>query len=267
MLLVGLTGGIATGKSSVSTYFKERGVPVVDADYIAREVVKAGSPALQEIEQEFGHGVILSNGELNREALGKIIFGDSAKKRRLEHITHPRIQRGILQRIFQYYWAGCPVVVLDVPLLLTSPLRHLVKVIVVVDVDEETQRKRLLARDGARIGKTPEEAEEEARKRIASQVPRDQRLRAADVVIDNSGSLEDTRAAARRWLDAATGSDGPCRAEMSAALWPFRAVRARSWWLSAALWLAFAACAPLRLFLGTPEDVAAHFAASHRPKP
>ena len=179
---VGLTGGIASGKSTVADYFAELGVPVVDTDLIAREVVSINSPALEEIRTAFGPDVISADGTLDRAAMRKIVFADDGKRRLLESILHPRIRELAFRRADQ---ASAPYVIIVVPLLFESPMRNAMDRILVLDCSVETQLKRLLARDC--------ETEEQANKIIAAQATRDERLSIADDVITNDGDLEATR--------------------------------------------------------------------------
>ena len=179
---VGLTGGIASGKSTVADYFAELGVPVVDTDLIAREVVSISSPALEEIRTTFGPDVISADGTLDRAAMRKIVFADDGKRRLLESILHPRIRELAFRRADQ---ASAPYVIIVVPLLFESPMRNAMNRILVVDCTVETQLQRLLARDC--------ETEEQAKKIIAAQATRDERLSIADDVIANDSDLEATR--------------------------------------------------------------------------
>jgi dephospho-CoA kinase len=181
-LRIGLTGGIASGKSTVADMFADLGVAVIDTDVIAREVVEPGQPALAEIRAAFGDGVIAADGTLDRAAMRATVFGDVGARRRLEAILHPRI--GEATRT-QADAAGGPYQVIVVPLLVESSLRHFVDRILVVDCDEEIQVARLLARDA--------ESEIQARRMLAAQSSRDARLAIADDVITNEDSLDATR--------------------------------------------------------------------------
>lgn len=199
-LRIGLTGGIASGKSTVADMFADLGVPVIDTDRIAREVVGPGQPALAEICEAFGVGVIAADGTLDRPAMREIVFGDDDARRRLEAIVHPRIRQQTLQ---QADAAGGAYQVIVVPLLIGSSLRTFVDRVLVVDCDENTQVARLLARDG--------ESEERARRILAAQSTRDERLAIADDVISNEGNLDETRdqveALHRSYLREAAGRD------------------------------------------------------------
>lgn len=180
-LRIGLTGGIASGKSTVADMFAERGVPVIDTDVIAREVVQPGEPALAEIEKAFGADVIDGDGTLHRRRLRELVFDDERKRRRLESILHPRIRDAAVQ---QAESAGGPYQVIVVPLLVGSPMQQLVDRILVVDVSEQTQLERLMQRDA--------ESEEQARRMISAQASREDRLAIANDVVENDGSLGET---------------------------------------------------------------------------
>jgi len=198
-LRIGLTGGIASGKSTVADMFAEKGVPVIDTDVIAREVVQPGQPALADIEREFGAEVIDRDGTLRRRRLRKLVFNDVRKRRKLESILHPRIRDAALG---QARSAGGPYQVIVVPLLAGSPMQKLMDRILVVDVSEQTQLERLLQRDAER--------EEQARRMIAAQASREDRLAIADDVVGNDGSLEETARQVselhRKYLDLAARS-------------------------------------------------------------
>lgn len=184
MRVVGLTGGIGSGKSTVAAFFKQQGAEVVDADQIAREVVEPGRPALEAIIKAFGRDVLQSNGRLDRARLAAIVFKDVAARERLEAITHPPIRQRLLEEV-EARRARSGLLVLDIPLLYERPRIEAVDAVVVVWVDAATQLERLLARGGL--------DEEAARARIAAQMPLDEKKARADHVIDNSGSREATR--------------------------------------------------------------------------
>ncbi|MEG9225698.1 dephospho-CoA kinase [Aeromicrobium sp. Sec7.5] len=184
---VGLTGGIGSGKSTVSALLRDHGAVVVDYDRIAREVVEPGSPALDAIVERFGPGVLAADGSLDRPALGAIVFADEASRRDLEGITHPAVRARAAE--LEAGADTADVVVHDIPLLAESGGRGPYDVVVVVDVPVEVQVERLV-RDR---GMSPDEA----RARIDAQASRDDRAAVADVVVDNSGSLEELTAAVR----------------------------------------------------------------------
>ena len=178
-LRVGLTGGIASGKSTVADIFAELGVPVIDTDVIAREVVQPGEPAINEIRERFGDAVIDTKDHLDRAAMRKIIFADETARLDLEAILHPRIGEQVRRQAD----AACgPYQLIVVPLLIGSPIREYVDRILVVDCDEKTQIQRLLKRDSESI--------EQAQKILDSQPSRQERLAIADDVIINDQELE-----------------------------------------------------------------------------
>ena len=179
---VGLTGGIASGKTTVSDIFLEFGVPVIDTDVIAREVVKPGEPALAEIQRAFGDRVIDATGHLDRGALRRLIFGDESARKSLEAILHPLIGAEVI-RLSQEL--DGPYQVIVVPLLVGSPLREFVNRILVVDCNEDLQLQRLMARDADSI--------EQARKILSAQASRESRLSIADDVVQNEQGLAEIR--------------------------------------------------------------------------
>ena len=175
---VGLTGGIASGKSTVADVFADLGVPVIDTDVIAREVVAPGKPALDEICSRFGNAMIDGTGHLDRAAMRQLVFADDAARRDLEAILHPRIGAETRR---QSEDANGPYQIIVVPLLTESALLEFVDRVLVVDCDEEVQIQRLLSRDT--------ETTEQARRILAAQANRSERLSIADDVIDNNGDL------------------------------------------------------------------------------
>ena len=179
-LRIGLTGGIASGKSTVAELFAGLGAAVIDTDIIAREVVRPGQPALQDIHDAFGDAVF-DDGVLDRSALRRQIFSDDDARRRLESIVHPRIQQ---ETIRQASSSGGDYQMIVVPLLTESPLKDYVDRILVVDCTENTQIERLLARDA--------ESEDQARRILSMQASREERLAIADDVIHNDADLEAT---------------------------------------------------------------------------
>jgi len=184
-LLVGLTGSIATGKSTVSRMFAHLGARVVDADLLAREVVMPGQPAYVRIVEEFGRQVVQEDGSLDRKALGAVVFADAAKRRRLEEITHPAIgarQQRILSVLDEEAFEG--VVIWDAALLFEGGGTAKMDRVVVVYADPETERRRLMERDGL--------SDADARARIGSQMPVAEKAKLADHVIDNSDTREET---------------------------------------------------------------------------
>jgi dephospho-CoA kinase len=184
-MIIGLTGGIGSGKSTVSHLFVARGAKLVDADAIAREVVELGSPILDEVVAAFGEEILHPDGRLNREQLGNLVFQNPALKKQLENILHPPIRQLIRTRMNEFESADPEgLVVVDIPLLFESKLESMFEHVVVVYVPEEVQITRLIAREGW--------SEDVAKRRIATQMPiEDKRLR-ADTVIENQFSLEQT---------------------------------------------------------------------------
>ena len=177
-LRVGLTGGIASGKSTVAAMFADLGVPIIDTDVIAREIVAPGQPALDEVRRRFGDNVVDAAGNLDRAALRRLIFADDAARRDLEAILHPRIGAETRKRSES---ARGPYQVIVVPLLTESALLDFVDRVLVVDCDEQRQIERLLARDA--------ETKEQARRILAAQASRQDRLAIADDVISNDREL------------------------------------------------------------------------------
>jgi dephospho-CoA kinase len=187
----GLTGGYGSGKSSVAARLRWRGLPVIDADELAREVVLPGSEGLAAIVAEFGRGV-LGGGVLDRRALAAIVFADPAARERLNAITHPRVHGLRLERQRALAAAGEPLVCYEVPLLYENGLEHELAPVVVVGTLEALQIERAMQRD--------RHSEAEVRARLAAQLPLADKLARADYVIDNSGSREATQAQTDRVL-------------------------------------------------------------------
>ena len=184
MLLVGLTGGIASGKSAVADLLAAKGAVIIDADVLAREVVEPGTPGLAAVVQRFGTDVLTADGALDRATLGQVVFADPAARRDLEAIVHPAVRRRAAELTAA---ADADAVVVQViPLLVETGQTDAFDAVVVVDVDPDTQVARVMARNGL--------AEAEARQRLAAQAGRVERLVAADLVVDNSGTLEDLAA-------------------------------------------------------------------------
>ncbi len=193
-LLVGLTGGIATGKSTVAETLRSLGAEVIDADQLARDVVAPGEPALAEIVREFGD-VRNADGTLDRKKLGAIVFHDSARRKRLEAITHPAIRDRFLARVTEQAARGYEgLVFFDAPVMIESGNYRNMDRLVVVFTDAATQRARLMARDGMAAG--------EATARIATQMPVVDKAKLADYVIDNTGDRAATVARTREVFEA-----------------------------------------------------------------
>ncbi len=185
MLTIGLTGGIATGKSSVAALLAEHGAEVIDADQLARDAVAPGTAALQRIVELFGQQALLPDGSLNRQAVRDLVFNEPARRQQLEAILHPAIKELALQQIEQARIRGSRVVVYMAPLLIEARATDRVDEIWVVTVRPEVQLARLMARDGC--------SQKQAEQIIAAQMPLAEKERFGVVVIDNSSSLEETR--------------------------------------------------------------------------
>ncbi|WP_299235921.1 dephospho-CoA kinase [uncultured Halomonas sp.] len=179
-MIIGLTGGIASGKSTVARAFAALGAPWVDADDIAREVVEPGEPALAEIAERFGARVLNGDGTLNRRALREIVFADERERRWLESATHPRIRERLVEHLARIHASGAPYGLLVSPLLFESGQSEMVDRALVIDVPEALQIERTAARD--------EVDADQARAIVAAQMPRHERLARADDVLDNGGS-------------------------------------------------------------------------------
>src|SRR5690606_30696636 len=190
----GLTGGIGSGKSSVGRHFASRGLPVIDADVLAREAVAPGSPALNELVAEFGEAILDQGGALDRKALAAQVFGNETARQRLNQITHPRVRQLSVERFQSLDAAGEPLACYEVPLLFESGLADAMRPVVVVSVPRELQLSRSMARDSA--------TREEIQARIDSQLPLAEKEQRADHVIDNSGELSDTLSRADQALRA-----------------------------------------------------------------
>lgn len=182
---VGLTGGIATGKSTVSEWFRQKGAAIVDADQVARRVVEPGSEGNRRVRERFGDGVFRATGELDRKALRNWVFGDAAARKDLNDILHPLIIRRMQAEVREAEKeAPDRPVILDVPLLIEERLTYLADIVVLVYIPEELQLKRLMDREGI--------SEEEAKRMIKAQMPITEKKKFADVLIDNSGTRADT---------------------------------------------------------------------------
>ncbi|KMY60611.1 MULTISPECIES: dephospho-CoA kinase [Geobacillus] len=182
---IGLTGGIASGKSTVSAMMRELGLPVIDADEAARAVVRPGEEAYRQIVAAFGPGILRADGEIDRAKLGAIVFNDKQQRKVLNAIVHPAVRKKMLAEKEAHIRSGAKTVVLDIPLLFESGLTHWVDKVLVVYVDDDVQLRRLMARNGF--------TEEEALARIRSQWPMAEKVKRADAVIDNNGTIEETR--------------------------------------------------------------------------
>ncbi len=194
-VVIGLTGNIACGKSTVARMLAEKGACVIDADAIAHEVIRKGTPAYDAVLQRFGPGILGPDGEIDRRRLGEIVFRDPVALRDLEAIVHPAVLKEIQRRILAC--SGAPAIVVEAIKLIESGFARACDALWVVTCPEAEQIRRLMRERGF--------TEEEARIRIRAQPPQEEKIRQADVVIDNGGDLEATRrqveAAWRRWVD------------------------------------------------------------------
>lgn|SRR5690625_2540916 len=181
-LIIGLTGSIGTGKSTIANKLKRLNIPVIDADLIAREVVEPGEHAYKEIVATFGEGILQSDKTLDRAKLGEIVFSNEEKRKTLNGIIHPAIRQEMIRQRDTYVQQNVPCVVLDIPLLYESKLTHFVEKVIVVKTDRDVQLERILSRDDI--------SKEEAIQRMNSQIDVSKKEKWADAVIDNNGSVE-----------------------------------------------------------------------------
>ncbi len=181
----GLTGGIGSGKSTVARLISEEGVPVVDADQLARQVVAPQGPALSQLQRQFGSEILTSEGNLDRGALASIVFSDPGARARLESIVHPLVGQAAEAEFQRLAKEGHELVCYEIPLLFETEQAHRYRPVVVVHVPFEAQIVRTVARDGM--------SEEEARSRIEAQLDLGDKAQRADYVIDNTGTLEETK--------------------------------------------------------------------------
>lgn len=184
MIKLGLTGGIATGKSTVSAYIRELGIPVIDADVTAREIVEPGEPAYDDIVSYFGPEILQADGTLNRAALGKIVFSYAEKLAKLNEFTHPRVFQRTQEKTATLVATGADVIVYDIPLLFEANRPDSFDAIMVVTIPRTLQIQRLMARNHF--------DEQEAVKRIEAQMPMAEKEARADYVIYNDGDLQTT---------------------------------------------------------------------------
>ena len=183
-LVIGLTGGIASGKSTVSTMFKEMNIRVVDADVEARLAVMKGEAAYFQIIDTFGKDILL-DGEIDRQELGSIIFHQEEKRKLLNEIVHPEVRKRMMEQVEKAQQTGEEVIVLDIPLLFESKLTYMVEKTILVYVDYDIQLERLMKRNSLSI--------DDAKARIQSQMPLNEKIKLADAVINNNGSIEETK--------------------------------------------------------------------------
>ena len=192
MHVFGLTGGIGSGKSTVAALFEARGVPMVNADALAREVVAKGSPALREIADIFGHSLLFPNGELDRARLAERVFADAAARHQLEAITHPRVRELAQARLAEIAARGEPLAGYDVPLLFERQLEATYRPVVVVNAPEAISKARAAARDGVDAARIEQ--------RQKAQLPLAEKVARADFVVENGGELAETAREVERVL-------------------------------------------------------------------
>ena len=183
MFKIGLTGGIASGKSTVLTYFKDKGIPYIDADIVAREVVEPGTEGLQAIVETFGSNVLHADGTLNREALGAIVFHNEEKRQLLNSCLKTHIRNRIMELTSQYEQGNTPILIYDIPLLIEGEWYTMMDEVWLVYVNETTQIERLMSRNGY--------TREDAIARINSQMRLDDKRAYADIIVDNNGTPHD----------------------------------------------------------------------------
>lgn len=200
MHLFGLTGGIASGKSAVAKYLRDRGVPVIDADVLARDVVAPGTEGLAEIVKAFGREVLGSDGGLDRKKLAAVVFGDDEKRKKLNSIVHPKVATATFQRAAELRDEGEPLVCYEAALIVENGLQDMFRPLVVVAAPEEVQLARAATRDAATI--------DEVRARIRAQMPLADKVAVADHVIENAGTLEELRRKTDEVLRAICGKLG-----------------------------------------------------------
>jgi dephospho-CoA kinase len=193
MRLIGVTGGIATGKSTVDHMLAARGAAVIDADELARDAVRPGEATLDQVAQRFGHGVIQEDGTLDRKRLGEIVFADAESRRELERITHPRILELMQERIAGALAGPAPLVAVDVPLLFENRREAMFEGVLLVYAPQHVQIQRLRERNGL--------DETAALQRLAAQLPIDEKRDRATWVIDNSNGLDATATAVGAWWE------------------------------------------------------------------
>jgi dephospho-CoA kinase len=200
MRVIGLTGGIASGKSTAARLLRDLGAHIVDADQLARDVVMPGQPALDEIARVFGPEMIAPEGTLDRKRLGALVFGDVGKRKQLEAITHPRIAMLTQQRLMGLAAEGVPVAIYEAALLVENGTHRGLDGLIVTSCDEATQRERMRQRDGL--------SDEEARARIAAQLPLAAKVAVADWVIDTCGPIAETqKQVAKVWAEVLAGGE------------------------------------------------------------
>lgn len=193
MYRIGLTGGVGCGKSTVSSYLKELGIPIIDGDKLAREAVMPGSPAMKQMRDVFGDDIFAPDGTLDRLKTASLVFSDEKKRQQLNGIIHPFIWHRTQEELFKAQEQGKEIVVLDMPLLLEISWQLRVEEVWIVKVPLEEQIRRVMGRDGF--------TREQVMARIQKQMPTEHKVHYADVIIDNSHSIEDTHRQVREALD------------------------------------------------------------------
>lgn len=184
MKVIGLTGGIATGKSTVLKMFQQKNIPVIDTDKIARDVMEINQAAYFKVVAYFGKEILLPTGDINRKKLGEIIFKNKEKREKLNSLVHPEVKKVVLEEIKYYQNLGHELVVVDVPLLFESNFDKLCDITIVVYTEEHIQYERLMKRDNLSY--------EEAKRRIDAQMKLSEKVKLADFIIDNSSTIEET---------------------------------------------------------------------------
>lgn len=180
---LGLTGGIATGKSTADEFFKKRNIPIIDLDQIAHELMTKDNASYKAIVTYFGKEILADDGEIDRKKLGAIVFNDKNQLKRLNELTHPLILNNMEEKITQYQNQAVPLVVLDIPLLFEDNLTHYCDATLLITAPFQLELDRLMARNNL--------SEEDAQKRIASQMPLSDKEKLADYVIENTGTVND----------------------------------------------------------------------------
>ncbi len=201
-LVVGLTGGVGSGKSTVAEIVRKRGLPVVDADLLAREVVRPEGEAYGPVLAEFGRGILNRDGSIDRARLASLVFGDAERRQRLERLIHPHVVRRMVGEIERARERDDPAIILDVPLLFEAGLEQLCDRIWVVWAREDQRMRRLAARDGMEP--------DDVRRRMGAQMSLEEKMTRADVIIDNSGSFEETRRRVDHLLDEILDEESEC---------------------------------------------------------
>lgn len=191
-LILGLTGGIATGKSTVSNYFKKLGIPVIDADVGSRIIVEPGTDGLKKIEKHFGENILKQDGTLDRKELGEIVFNDKIQLTKLNAILDEHIRKWMTKQLVESLRNNPPLIVLDIPLLYENNYLSEVDLVMVVTTTKDVQLKRLMERDKV--------SEKSAKTRITAQLSIENKIKRADIVIDNNNSIKETQNQVHSWL-------------------------------------------------------------------